>query len=434
MDSTQPKANANGRILVVDDQPANIKTLGGLLGKLGFEIIPALDGDQALKRLGVCRPDLILLDVLMDGFDGFEVCRRIRADAEWAEITIIFLSAADDKEFTIRAFAVGGTDYVTKPFNRAELVSRVRTHLALKFARDRMKQLAEDKDELIGILAHDCNNHLGGIGMTAQLIRSRAEALGDGRLQQMAESVEQASGRMLAYLKEFLSNAAAEHGLVKESQVMRLKPTLSGLVHRHQESARRKQLKLRLDAGDEDTSVEADPAAMDQVLDNLLSNAIKFSPLGKQIVVGVRDAGNEVECYISDQGPGFSEEDRRLLFRRYAVLDATQANTDQVTAETKAREQDLQDDIALTLEDLKSAPTDAEVQKQAAKLTALNGQLSQVEAARRREVDAVTLQKIANDARLEQERLAAAELAAKDDSLANQRVTAFMKTIKVRQK
>ena len=123
-----------------------------------------------------------------------------------------------------------------------------------------------------------------------------------------------------------------------------------------------------------------------------------------------------------------------LTFRRYSVLDATQANTDQVGAETRARELDLQDEIALTLEDLKSAPTDAEVRKQAAKLTALNGQLAQVEAARRREVDAVALQKIANDARLEQERLAAAELAEKDDYLANQRVSAFMKTIKVRTK
>ncbi len=123
-----------------------------------------------------------------------------------------------------------------------------------------------------------------------------------------------------------------------------------------------------------------------------------------------------------------------LIFRRYAVLDATQNNTEQVAEETKEREAELQEEIAFTLDELKSAPTDAEVQKQAAKLTALNGQLAQVEAARRREVDAVTLQKIANDARLEQERLAAAELAAKDDSLANQRVSAFMKTIKVRQK
>jgi hypothetical protein len=121
-----------------------------------------------------------------------------------------------------------------------------------------------------------------------------------------------------------------------------------------------------------------------------------------------------------------------LLFRRYAVLDATQANTVQVTEETKAREQSLQEEIARTLVALKSAATDAETQKLAAKLTALNGQVAQVETSRRREVDAVTLQKIANDARLEQERIAAAELAAKDDFLANQHVSAYMKTIKVR--
>lgn len=122
-----------------------------------------------------------------------------------------------------------------------------------------------------------------------------------------------------------------------------------------------------------------------------------------------------------------------LAYRRYAVLDATQANTEQVTEETKTREVELQEEIALTLGELKTAPTDAETQKLAAKLTALNGQLAQVEAARKREVDAVALQKIANDARLEQERLAAAELAAKDDYLANRRVSAYMRNVKVRQ-
>jgi len=120
-------------------------------------------------------------------------------------------------------------------------------------------------------------------------------------------------------------------------------------------------------------------------------------------------------------------------FRRYAVLDATQANTQQVTAQTKARETELQEAIAETLDDLKSAETDAEVQKHAAKLAVLNGQLAQVETTRRREVDALAMEKIANDSRLEQERLAAAELALKDDFLANQRVTTYMKSLKLRQ-
>jgi len=121
-----------------------------------------------------------------------------------------------------------------------------------------------------------------------------------------------------------------------------------------------------------------------------------------------------------------------LAYRRYAVLDATQTNADQVSEETKSRERDLQEEIATTLDDIKAAPTEAETQKLSAKLSALNGQLAQIEAARRREVDAVALQKIANDARAEEERQAAAELAAKDDYLANQRVSSYLKTLRVR--
>ncbi|HVT94073.1 MAG TPA: hypothetical protein VHD76_14615 [Bryobacteraceae bacterium] len=122
----------------------------------------------------------------------------------------------------------------------------------------------------------------------------------------------------------------------------------------------------------------------------------------------------------------------QLAYRRYAALDATQANTDQVTDATKTREQELQAEIAVTLDDLKAALTEAETQKLSAKLAALNGQLVQVDATRRREVDAVTLQKIANDSRLEQERIAAAELEAKNNFLANQRISAYMKTLRVR--
>lgn len=123
-----------------------------------------------------------------------------------------------------------------------------------------------------------------------------------------------------------------------------------------------------------------------------------------------------------------------LIYRRYAVLDAKQDLSAQVTEETGQREQDLQAEIASTLDDLKTADTDAEVQKLSAKLNALNGQLAHVEASRRREVDGVMLQKIANDSRSEEEQRAAAELEARNDYLANQRISAYMKTLKVRQK
>ncbi len=123
-----------------------------------------------------------------------------------------------------------------------------------------------------------------------------------------------------------------------------------------------------------------------------------------------------------------------MIYRPYAVLDAKREVSVQVAVETRARQKELQGEIAATLEEMKGAETDAEVQKHSAKLTALNGQLAYLESARRREVDEVTLQKIANDARTEAEQRATAELEMRNAYLANQRISAYMKTLKVRQK
>ena len=122
----------SARILVVDDQPANIQIVGTVLGNLGCEIIPASDGATALKRVALRPPDLILLDLLMPGMGGCEVCRQLKENPDWKDIPVIFLSAADDKDLIVRALDSGGVDYITKPFNQAELISRVRTQLALK--------------------------------------------------------------------------------------------------------------------------------------------------------------------------------------------------------------------------------------------------------------------------------------------------------------
>src|SRR5580693_8280355 len=192
------------RILVVDDQSANVQIVGTILGNLGHEIIPASDGATALKRVALRIPDLILLDLLMPGMGGCEVCRQLKENPEWKDIPVIFLSAADDKDLIVRALDSGGVDYITKPFNQAELISRVRTQLVLKSARDRLKQLAEDKDELLGILAHDLKNHLGGMNTSAGLLCRQMTRFNDDRVTRLAENIFRTSGQSLAFVKEFL--------------------------------------------------------------------------------------------------------------------------------------------------------------------------------------------------------------------------------------
>jgi two-component system sensor histidine kinase/response regulator len=310
-------------LLVVDDQESNIQVVGAALGKLGFEILPATGGAQAFQRLAVRRPDLILLDLLMPQMDGFEVCRRIRENPDWAEIPIIFLSSADDKGLIVRALESGGVDYITKPFNDAELVTRVRTHLALKRARDDLKQLAEDRDELLGILTHDLKNHLGGMDMSAQLLRDRTEALADPKLRLMAENISHSSSQMLAFVKEYLANASADHRLNLKTESLNLSDAAGSAVQQHQEAAKRKQLVFETVLDGDRNLVQADPAALNQVLDNLLSNAIKFSPPGKQIRLTVcPPRARYVECQVQDEGPGFSENDKARMFGRYGRLSA----------------------------------------------------------------------------------------------------------------
>jgi two-component system sensor histidine kinase/response regulator len=318
-----PQETTSERILVVDDQEVNVNALVGMLEPLGFEIVPVTSGEQALQRVSASSPDLILLDVMMPEMDGFEVCHRIRTQPLLNEIPIIFLSAADDKAFVVRALEAGAVDYVTKPFNQAELISRVRTHLALKRASDRLKQLAEDKDELLGILAHDLKNHLGGMQMSAKLLQERASALADSRLNRMATNILDASDQMFSFVKEFLANAAADRGYPINIERVSLTDAAAAAAQRYGDAALRKSIRILEEYPPETPLVLADRGALDQVIDNLVSNAVKFSPPDTSIWLTVGPvSGGFLEFRVRDEGPGCDEEDRANMFTRYRRLSA----------------------------------------------------------------------------------------------------------------
>ena len=316
------ETTATDCLLVVDDQEANIQLLGSMLGKLGFEILPASNGEQALKRLSVRKPDLILLDLIMPDMDGFRVCQKIQEHPEWAQIPIIFLSAADDKNLIVRALESGGVDYITKPFNKLELISRVRTHLMLKTSRDHLKRLAQDKEELIGMISHHLQNHLAGMNMSAQLMLDRARTNEDPKLRLLAENISSSSSQMRTFVKAFLANAAADHGLHLKPEAVNLKDAAERAIRHYVDAAKAKSIAILSEFCDDATSVWVDAAALDQVLDNLISNAIKFTPAHKEIAVAVRAVQKFVECEVRDQGPGFTEEDKVRMFQRYARLSA----------------------------------------------------------------------------------------------------------------
>lgn len=134
----------NGNILVVDDTPVNLQLLDDMLSDEGFDVRTAISGEGALRSVEAELPDIILLDVMMPGLNGYETCRRLKEDKRSADIPVVFLSAKNDSESVVEGFKAGGVDYVGKPFNRYELLSRVRTHLALHMAQRQI--LAQNKE------------------------------------------------------------------------------------------------------------------------------------------------------------------------------------------------------------------------------------------------------------------------------------------------
>src|SRR3990167_3821970 len=131
----------SGYILIVDDNPNNLRLLITLLSEQGYETRPANNGARALNTVQKQKPDLILLDINMPEMDGYEVCRQLKATPETADIPVLFISANDELHDKVKGFDVGGVDYISKPFEPQELFARVRTHLQLKQAQDQLKSL-----------------------------------------------------------------------------------------------------------------------------------------------------------------------------------------------------------------------------------------------------------------------------------------------------
>jgi len=254
--------------------------------------------------------------MLMPGMNGIEVCSMLKSKTCWAGIPIIFLSVADDKNLIVGALECGGVDYVTKPFNKAELLSRVRTHLALKRAREQLRELAEDKDELLGLLTHDLGNDLAGLHMNAVALERQPGAM-PSPCAPLIKNIVRSTEDITAFVQEFLANQAAERIQV-QLEALDIRAFLEDAVERHTVVAKAKKIAFAVELPDHPLYALADQKGLPRVLDNLLSNSIKFSPAGSSVTL-TADVGSLEWTHFSvrDEGLGFTAEDQKKMFRRY---------------------------------------------------------------------------------------------------------------------
>jgi DNA-binding NtrC family response regulator len=175
---TESEAGKPARILIVDDVPANLNVLGDALEPEGYEILVARSGEAALESARTNRPDLILLDVMMPGMDGFETCRRLKAMEVTRNIPVIFVTARDEIRSVLEGFEVGGVDYVAKPLQTKELLTRVRTHLRLHLLAEELRRKNQElqaeidqrrrAEEQVSVLTHREADAWGLSGLIGQ--------------------------------------------------------------------------------------------------------------------------------------------------------------------------------------------------------------------------------------------------------------------------
>ncbi|HEY9841604.1 MAG TPA: hybrid sensor histidine kinase/response regulator, partial [Candidatus Obscuribacterales bacterium] len=253
-------------ILIVDDDAQNLKLLNAALSEAGYGVAVANGGAVCFKVLEKRHPDLILCDVIMPEIDGYEVCRRLKASPEHRDTPLIFLTSRTDTEDLLRGFEVGAVDYVTKPFNKAELLARVRTHTELKQARDtilensrqleslnqRLKTLDAEKNHFLGIVAHDLKNPLTTIMMSAEMVEDRADKVSEEQLVDYMQMIQRNASRIRTIIMNLLDVNRIESGkLAVDLKPFDLRDFIARLLDQYRDKAERKQIRMHLEAPQE---------------------------------------------------------------------------------------------------------------------------------------------------------------------------------------
>lgn len=318
-------------ILIVDDMPANLQLLAEILSQEGYRVRPASSGERALASIEKERPDLILLDIMMPGLDGFSVCRQLKADVRTQDVPIIFLSALSETFDKVMAFQVGGVDYVTKPFQIDEVLSRVRTHLRLESMRHKLleqnQQLQAQNAELdrfASTVAHDLKNPLATLTAALRLVQYELadSALPDSTAQQSLTVGIKIVGKMAEITDELLLLAALRRSEVPQSP-LHMEGIVTSALQRLQALTDERQPTIHLPTA-WPTAIGYAPW-VEAVWANYLSNGIRHGRSPIHLELGADGPINgQVRFWVRDNGPGIPEPLKDHLFGEFAKADSSQ--------------------------------------------------------------------------------------------------------------
>lgn len=330
------------QILIVDDTPTNIDVLLEYLSEMGFNLSIAKSGERALEICQYNIPDLILLDVMMPGIDGFETCRRLKAETSTKNVPIIFMTALAETDDKVKGFKAGGVDYITKPIQQEELLARVTTHLQLQDLTNRLEQKVEERTaalnqayqqlerwdriklDFLRVMSHEFRTPINIISGNIELLQlRRPDLVEDEALKDIFDTIQDGNQWLVENLTSILDVTIVQNELTSLTKTTvnlaaLIKEICRGfevpLAKRHQNL---KQVNLTTLA-----SIDGDRKLLRKLFYHLIINAIKYTPDGGQIRISGKmyHPPNEppmVEIVISDTGVGLDPNNLELIFEEF---------------------------------------------------------------------------------------------------------------------
>lgn len=315
--------------MIVDDHPANLGFLFEYLERSGFKVLVAMDGEEALSQLEHAKPDLILLDIMMPGIDGFETCSLIKSNAATRDIPVIFMSARTDTQDKVRGFQVGGVDYVDKPVHKEEVLARVNAHIALRKLQSELRQqntlleqrrqeLEERNEELDAfshMVAHDLRNALNKVlGYAEILLEQPVSSWADQDLKDLRK-IRDSALRMQNVIESMLMLARMSRIQVEFGR-LHMGDIISRVLQ---------DLDLLIGQFGAEISVQDDwPEAMgyapwvERIWFNYINNGLKYAGDPPRLSLGADiESEDTIRFWIRDNGPGLSEEAIAKVFKPF---------------------------------------------------------------------------------------------------------------------
>ena len=313
------------KILIVDDVVSNVLLLKILLSNEKFQVCTASNGNMCIEQAKKEKPDLILLDVMMPDISGFDAAVILKKDPETLDIPIIFLTALNNPNDLVHGFQVGANDFLTKPFNKEELLMRVMHQIQLVAAKriivrqnEELKRTISNRDKMYSVIAHDLRSPMASIRMVLNLaVNVVSPEMVGPEIYNLLDKANRESEDTHDLLDNLLKWTKSQTGrLSVVYQNLDLDDIVPGVVDIFHVIAEMKKINLRCLPSEEKITVRADNDMLKTIIRNFLSNAVKFTPEGKDVEVFYKREGDFARISVRDQGVGIDADRVETIFRK----------------------------------------------------------------------------------------------------------------------